>query len=158
MIAALLDKRQQHDTRQLSCAVNEFRSLHQQPTGRREWDLYDPDALKKDKPARVSDSDPRCGTSSLQMFNGEDLNNKARRKFQGEQQQEWAEQQAREKAQADLNQKKADNLHDLKRKELDERAMELQRAETAARRAINTATKDYNKALVSATRAVVHPL
>ena len=33
--------------------------LHQQPDSRREFDLYDPDALRKDKPARVSDDDPR---------------------------------------------------------------------------------------------------
>ena len=34
-------------------------------------------------------------------------------------------------------------------RELDERAMELAKAEEDCRRAINTATKDYNKALVS---------
>lgn len=44
--------------------------LHQQPDSRREFDLYDPDYLKKDKPARVSDDDPRCGISSIQKFDG----------------------------------------------------------------------------------------
>lgn len=34
-------------------------------------------------------------------------------------------------------------------RELDERAMELAQAEEDCRRAINVATKDYNKALVS---------
>jgi len=34
-------------------------------------------------------------------------------------------------------------------RELDERAMELAKAEEECRRAINVATKDYNKALVS---------
>ena len=34
-------------------------------------------------------------------------------------------------------------------RELDERAMELQKAEEDCRKAINVATKDYNKALVS---------
>ena len=58
-IAELLEARQQHDIRELDKALNEFRALHQQPSGRREWDLYDPDYLKKDKPARVSDDDPR---------------------------------------------------------------------------------------------------
>jgi len=38
-----------------------------------EFDLNDPLALKKDKPARIGDNDPRCGVSSLQMFEGEDL-------------------------------------------------------------------------------------
>ena len=46
-------------------------------------------------------------------------------------------------------QKEADRLYELKMRELDERAMELAKAEEDCRRAINTATKDYNKALVS---------
>jgi len=99
MIAELLQKRQEHDIRELNIALNEFRMLHQQPSSRREWDLYDPDGLKKDRPARVSDDDPRCGISSLQKFDGEDLNNKARSKFMEEQRRLWAEQQLRERRQ-----------------------------------------------------------
>jgi len=102
MIAELLQKRQEHDIRELNSAVNEFRMLHQQPSSRREWDLYDPDALKKDRPARVSDDDPRCGISSLQKFDGEDLNSKARGKFMEEQRRLWAEQQLRERRQVDV--------------------------------------------------------
>ena len=56
--------------RELNRARNEFRYLHQQPSQRREWDLYDPEGLKKDKPARVSDDDPRCTISGLQKFDG----------------------------------------------------------------------------------------
>lgn len=148
-ISELLQQRQEYDVRELSSALNEFRMLHQQPSQRREWDLYDPDNLKKDKPARVSDDDPRCGISSLQKFNGEDLNNKARTKLQHEQLREWSEQQERERKQAEENQKAADRLYDLKTKELDQRAMELQQAEENCRRAINIATKDYNNAQVS---------
>jgi len=59
MIAQLLESRQEHDVKELNKALNEFRALHQQTDSRREFDLYDPDALKKDKPARVSDDDPR---------------------------------------------------------------------------------------------------
>ena len=84
-VCVLLQKRQEYDIRELNKAVNEFRNSHQQPDTRKEWDLNDPDALKKDKPARVSDDDPRCGLSSLQKFVGEDLNGKARNKLQQEQ-------------------------------------------------------------------------
>ena len=84
-ISVLLQKRQEHDIRELNKAVNEFRDSHQQPDGRREFDLNDPDSLKKDKPARVADDDPRCGVASLQKFVGEDLNGKAREKLQQEQ-------------------------------------------------------------------------
>ncbi|XP_013411666.1 RIB43A-like with coiled-coils protein 2 [Lingula anatina] len=148
-IAELLTKRQEHDIRQLNHALNEFRQLHQQPSNRREWDLYDPDSLKKDKPARVSDDDPRCGISGLQKFDGEDLNNKARTKYQQEQLREWSERQKKEREQAEENQRKADRLYELKMRELDERAMELQKAEEACRRAINHAQKDFNHALAA---------
>ena len=148
-IAMMMDQRKREDERKLNETLNEFRQLHQQPDARREWDLYDPDSKKKDKPARVSDEDPRCGIASLQKFDGEDLNNKARTKFQEEQRRAWAEQQMREKRQAEENQKAADRLYELKMKELDQRAMELEQAEEACRKAIKQAQADYNQALVS---------
>ncbi len=80
-IGVLLDRRQEHDEFEIKRAINEFRSLHQQPDARREWDLQDPESLKKDKPARVNDDDPRCGPASLQKFDGEDLNSKARLRY-----------------------------------------------------------------------------
>lgn len=149
LIAQLLEQRQEQDIRELNKAENDFRALHQQPGNRREWDLYDPEALKKDKPARVCDDDPRCGISSIQKFDGEDLNNKARNKFQQEQLREWHTQQMNERDQAKRNQDMADRLYELKMRELDQRALELQDAEEQCRRAINLATKDFNAALVS---------
>ncbi|CAG2255012.1 RIB43A-like with coiled-coils protein 2 [Mytilus edulis] len=146
-ISEMLEKRQAQDVRALNQALNDFRSLHQQPDGRREFDLYDPDYLKKDKPGRVSDDDPRCGISSIQKFEGEDLNNKARTKFQQEQLREWSTQQANEKDQARRNQDEADRLYQLKMRELDQRGMELEKAEDDCKRAINMATTDYNNAL-----------
>jgi hypothetical protein len=92
-ISVLLEKRQEHDFHEMNRALNEFRSLHQQPENRREWDLQDPEYLKKDKPARVNDDDPRCGPASLQKFDGEDLNSHARQKYQQEQLREWSLQQ-----------------------------------------------------------------
>lgn len=146
-ITQLLEKRQQTDEFELNRAMNEFRMLHQQPESRREFDLYDPDYLKKDKPARVSDDDPRCGISSLQKFDGEDLNSKARNKYQAEQLREWALEQQRERDQALKNQDTADRLYELKMRELDQRALDLQRAEEECRKAINLAQADYNLAL-----------
>ena len=84
-ICVLLQKRQEQDIRALEKSINEFRSEHQRPEDRREFDIYDPDGKKKDKPARISDDDPRCGISSMQKFLGEDLNDKARKKLQQEQ-------------------------------------------------------------------------
>ena len=52
---------------------------------RREFDLYDPDAKKKDLPARVSDEDSRLTVSGLQKLAGEDLMYEKRKKLQQEQ-------------------------------------------------------------------------
>lgn len=152
-ITVLLQKRQEHDMRELNKAVNEFHQSYQQPYDRREFDLNDPDSLKKDKPARVSDDDPRCGVASLQKFVGEDLNGKAREKLQQEQAREWIKQQTNEKDQALANQKYADHLYDLKAREMDQRACELASAEADCRRAINMATKDMNQALARERKA-----
>jgi len=84
-ICMLLQSRQDQDIRALEESINAFRSEHQRPEDRREFDIYDPDGKKKDQPARVSDDDPRCGVSSMQKFLGEDLNDKARKKLQQEQ-------------------------------------------------------------------------
>ena len=84
-ICVLLQKRQEDDLRKLNIKLNEFRKIYQTCSSRKEWDLYDPDAKLKDKPARVSDDDPRCGVSSLQKFLGEDLSAKDRKKLQHEQ-------------------------------------------------------------------------
>ncbi len=147
-IALLLDRRMEHDEGEMKRALNEFRSLHQQPDARREWDLQDPEMLKKDKPARVNDDDPRCGPASLQKFDGEDLNSKARLRYQQEQLREWSLQQQHEKNISKQQQAMANKLYDFKQFELDARARALQQAEDDCRRAINAATKDYNEALV----------
>ena len=167
-VAQLLQRRQEFDERENNRAVNEFRALHQQPPSQRksiashslhdvrisrvfnvgEWDLNDPDYLKKDMPARVSDDDPRCGLASLQKFQGEDLNAPARTKYQQEQLREWSRMQQDEQRLAQQRQQAADHLFHAKQNELDQRAIELQQAEEQCRRAINESTKNYNAALV----------
>lgn len=51
-IAVLLEQREGKDVRKLNKCVNDFRVRYQQPETRREYDLYDPNAKKKDQPAR----------------------------------------------------------------------------------------------------------
>jgi hypothetical protein len=100
-------------------------------------------------PARVSDDDPRCGLASLQKFQGEDLNSRARTKYQQEQLREWSRIQQEDKRRAEQQQQAADRLFYAKQNDLDQRSVELQRAEEECRRAINEALKNYNDALVS---------
>lgn len=146
-IIMLMEKRRENDLRALDECVNKFRQEHQQPESRREFDIYDPEGKKKDKPARVSDDDPRCGISSMQKFLGEDLNDVARTKLQQAQLRAWSEQQASERALEAAKCARADHLHDLKSLELDQRSMQLERDEMDCRRNLNLATKEYNLAL-----------
>jgi len=146
-IASLLQQRQDHDIRVLNKSINEFRQKYQQTEDRREFDIYDPEGKKKDKPARICDDDPRCGVSSMQKFLGEDLNEKARKKLQQEQHRDWMQQQMNEKAQEEANLKQAQRLYELKTMENDQRAMELACSEQTCRQAVNMATKNYNMAL-----------
>lgn len=92
----VLEERQKYDIRNINKAVSDFQKNFQKPETRREFDLSDPQALKKDRPARLSDSDPRCTVSGLQKFMGEDLNYSLRMKFQKEQLREWSLQQQRD--------------------------------------------------------------
>ncbi|XP_078488172.1 protofilament ribbon protein [Ciona intestinalis] len=147
-IVMMLQKRQEHDIHNLEKSLNEFRDRYQRPETRKEFDLYDPDGKKKDTPARVTDDDPRCGVSSMQKFEGEDLNFKARRSLQNEQLREWSLKQKKDKEDAMAQQKQADKLHDMKRIELDQRAMELETAERECRRQIEVTTKEFNLAQI----------
>lgn len=67
---------------------------------RREFDLNDKDALKKEMPCRIGDDDPRCTIASMQQFEGEDLSKRERQRRQMEQQADWIEQQIFEKRMA----------------------------------------------------------
>merc|ERR1719401_3076857 len=54
-------------------SVKEFNAKHLTFEQRREFDLNDPNAIRKAPPMRIDDNDPRCGPASMQQFNGEDL-------------------------------------------------------------------------------------
>ncbi|XP_030336444.1 RIB43A-like with coiled-coils protein 2 isoform X2 [Strigops habroptila] len=144
-IMCMLEERHKNDIRNINKAVSEFQKNFQKPETRREFDLYDPQALKKDKPARVSDDDPRCTVSGLQKFLGEDLNYDQRMKFQKEQLREWSLQQQKDLKNALADQKFADDLHDKYRIALDQKTMEQQRKEEENRCAVCAATKDFNR-------------
>jgi hypothetical protein len=89
----LLAKHHDYRNREANKAINVFRNLHQKSDSRREWDLQDPNTLKKEKPSRINNIDPRCGLASMLKFEGEDINIFKRKKFQQEQAREWLLQQ-----------------------------------------------------------------
>uniref|UniRef100_A0A8C3SI97 RIB43A-like with coiled-coils protein 1 n=1 Tax=Chelydra serpentina TaxID=8475 RepID=A0A8C3SI97_CHESE len=96
-VAQMLEEEERQRVRRLHQAVQEFREQEQPPATRREWDLYNPEGLRRDQPARVSDYDPRCGPASLQRFAGEDLALPTRRRLQQEQQGRSLEEQRAER-------------------------------------------------------------
>uniref|UniRef100_A0A8D0ELS1 RIB43A domain with coiled-coils 2 n=1 Tax=Strix occidentalis caurina TaxID=311401 RepID=A0A8D0ELS1_STROC len=145
-IMCMLERQQKNYIRNINKAISEFQKNFQKPETRREFDLSDPEALKKDRPARLSDDDPQCTVSGLQKFMGEDLNYNQRMKFQKEQLREWSFQQQRDWKNALADQKFADDLYDKNRIELDQKIMEQQRREEENRRAVCAATKDFNRA------------
>ncbi|VDO06450.1 unnamed protein product [Rodentolepis nana] len=148
-LALLMEKRQTEEHRMLNRAINEYRLQHQKPTSRREFDLNDPDALKKELPARISDDDSRCGASSLQKFVGEDLTKKARDKLQQQQMSAWFDKQIEEHNRADASRKYDENLEAIYRREIEARTMALAQAEANCRRAVQCAVRRYNEAMAA---------
>ncbi|NXI52772.1 RIBC2 protein, partial [Chloroceryle aenea] len=148
-IICMLEERQKNEIRNINKAISEFQKNFQKPETRSEFDLSDPQALKKDRPARLSDSDPRCTVSGLQKFMGEDLNYDQRMKFQKEQFREWCLQQQRDWKNALADQKYADDLYDKQRIEIDRKTVEQQQKEEEKRRAVCAAIKDFNRSQAS---------
>lgn len=69
-LATLASLRHEQDLREMAKELNNFRFQNQRADTRREWDLNDPDAKLKDKPARTSDFDRSLGLSAAQVFDG----------------------------------------------------------------------------------------
>ncbi|CAG2063437.1 unnamed protein product, partial [Timema podura] len=146
-LATLLERKIEEDKRRMNSEINTFRTVYQKPENRREFDLYDPDRLKKDIPCRLADDDPRCGLSSAQKFEGEDLSSKERQKTQVEQQRAWLEQQMAEQKAAENERKSAEEAYQAALVARDKRACDLDRMEQETRRRLNEATLRFNKAL-----------
>ncbi|XP_055110110.2 RIB43A-like with coiled-coils protein 2 isoform X1 [Symphalangus syndactylus] len=144
-IMCILENQKKRDRKNLCRAINDFQHSFQKPETRREFDLSDPLALKKDLPAQQSDNDVRNTISGMQKFMGEDLNFHERKKFQEEQNREWSLQQQREWKNARAEQKCAEALYTETRLQFDETAKHLQKLESTTRKAVCASVKDFNK-------------
>ncbi|VFV21286.1 Hypothetical predicted protein [Lynx pardinus] len=144
-ITCILEGRERRDRKSLCKAINDFQQTFQKPETRREFDLSDPLALRKDLPARQSDNDIRNTVSGMQKFMGEDLNFHERKKFQEEQNREWSLQQQRERESARAHQRCAEDLYFKTRLQFDETAKHLQNLESATRKAVCAAVKEFNR-------------
>ncbi|XP_028141048.2 RIB43A-like with coiled-coils protein 2 [Diabrotica virgifera virgifera] len=148
-IAMVLEQKECEERRRVQEEIINFRRLHQRPEDRREFDLNDPDAKKKQLPCRVNDDDPRLGISAAQKFEGEDLVSEERRKMQNEETKAYLEQQIREKVGADKEQKQAEDAYIAAMIARDQRALELDSLEIMCRKKIQEAAVKFNQALAS---------
>jgi len=143
-LGVLYQERQDRDARDLQKSLNDFRFQNQQQDTRREWDLNNPAYLLIDQPARTSDIDATLGVSSAQIFDGEDLSGNIRQTAQQRQRADWAAAQREEKRRSDQQRDYSDHLYQLKQIELDQKGLDLQNQETECRRAVTSATKQFN--------------
>ncbi|KAK9873484.1 hypothetical protein WA026_022895 [Henosepilachna vigintioctopunctata] len=129
--------------------INSFRQNYQRFEDRREFDINDPNAMKKDIPARLHDDDPRLGPSSAQKFEGEDLVSAQRLSIQREQIKAWLDQQMQEKEAAQKEQKAAEEAYKAAMVARDERALELEKMENYCRKRLLEANRKFNIALAT---------
>ncbi|XP_060782730.1 RIB43A-like with coiled-coils protein 2 [Neoarius graeffei] len=134
--ACLLESRRKKDEHLLAEAIVKFRQQFQQPSSRREFDLNDPEVLKKQDGVRI-----------LPGLTGEDLNIGDRTRRQREQLRDWTLQQQQELDQAKELRRLQAQQYDQSRVALDNRALKLQKMEEEHKRATNIAIKDFNRAL-----------
>merc|ERR1719478_1113306 len=96
--------------RQKACTAYSLENCRKEQ--RREYDLSDPNLIKRERPTRDGDNDPRLGPSSIQNFEGEDFLAQVRKKEQGASTREWLAYQIAQKKAVQEQEKEADRLHD----------------------------------------------
>jgi hypothetical protein len=143
-----MDEKVKVAKRQQMVEMNEFRELHQKPHQRRDFDLYDPLALRKDFPARMSDQDPRIGVSTVQRFEGEDLAGVKRQALQKEQMRIWTEEQLYEKERMKQELQAEKDKYEKFQMSINAKMQALQDAVENAKREQAKYDNDYNKSLV----------
>lgn len=134
------EKREVHRSLEKECREFSRTNLSKEQT--REFDIHDPLANRKGKPARVGDDDPRCGPASLQKFNGEDLYREERIRQQQLQQRSFIEQQMYEKAM--LLEQNGDAAHAEELKQMIEICNDIEQKEHTLRRELQRNQQDTN--------------
>ncbi|KYN34808.1 RIB43A-like with coiled-coils protein 2 [Trachymyrmex septentrionalis] len=147
--AAYLERQQKEERRKINKEIDSFRRFHQRAEDRRDYDLYDPEALKKSLPACVDDKDdnPNWGVASAQKFEGEDRNLPKRLKAQKEQMRWWIQRQKEERGAAEKAQRDSEDAYQEVILSRDKRATTIAQMEEECRRRLNEATAIFNRAL-----------
>ncbi|CAH0559962.1 unnamed protein product [Brassicogethes aeneus] len=157
-VALAQEAKEKQERIKIEQEINKFRQNHQKPECRREFDLNDPEFLRKQLPLRVDDDDPRLGPSSAQRFDGEDLSDQKRLAVQREEMRASLEQQMMEKAMAEGQRKMAEEAYENAVITRDQRALELSGMEAECRKKLEQATWRFNRALYEQRRSQAEKL
>merc|ERR1719456_633901 len=99
-------------TRERQKAVMAYSLDNLRKEQRREYELSDPNLIKRERPARDGDNDPRLGPSSIQYFEGEDFLAQQRKKEAVASTREWLMYQMSQKKEYQDREKEGDRLYD----------------------------------------------
>ncbi|OXU28177.1 hypothetical protein TSAR_003628 [Trichomalopsis sarcophagae] len=165
-LAIVHEKRLDEERRKLNKELNTFRQTHQKPEFRRDFDLYDPELLKKSKPPGEDGVDPGLASAQkfvpeylsnhkpvnrrfnpVRRFEGEDENLVARLREQREQMQSWIMQQVQERRLAEREKRDTEQAYQEALLSRDRRALALEHMELECRRRLSEATARFNRAL-----------
>ncbi|XP_029041650.1 RIB43A-like with coiled-coils protein 2 [Osmia bicornis bicornis] len=140
-LALLLEKQQEEERRNIHKEIEQFRQQYQRAENRQDYELYDPNALKK--ASLIKDDEVGFG---LQKFEGEAVP-KERLKAQKEQMRWWIEKQKDERVQLDRERQEAEKAYQEAVISRDKRAVALDQMEEECRRRLNEATARFNRAM-----------
>jgi len=147
MVGQLLQNHNARTEKVIEKDLVSYRTQNQPKNSTREWDLNDPNALKK------QESMPKnVGMSGLQRFAGEDENYTNRSILQKEQNCEWSLARQAERKAALQQQKQRDNTFHENRLALDMKALELEEKEKKAKQAALDACTKFNLELAEEKR------
>ncbi|XP_023301896.2 RIB43A-like with coiled-coils protein 2 [Lucilia cuprina] len=130
--------------RMVESDINYYRCRFQRKEQRREYDLNDPDSIKKSQPVRIADDDFSLGISSAQIFNGEDLGQRERQQKQREQQRAWLDQQILERKRAEESRLQAEKALQESIASRDQRLEDMANSERKVRNQIVDSIRQYN--------------
>ncbi|KAF0973524.1 hypothetical protein FDP41_008228 [Naegleria fowleri] len=143
-VANIIEKQHKDAKKQYLKDINEYRQAEQKVETRREFDLNDPDYLKKSKPARIGDNDPTLSISGGQIMHGEDLGIKERVKAQQQQLRTWVSEQVAEKELIKEKEELEKKLFEQKEMEVQLLAYELRQKEQQIKQEKEKLRKEFN--------------
>lgn len=130
--ACFVERKRQQQRAQIAKDVENYRKNDQRKELQREWDLNDPDALKKDQIGRVFD------------FHGEDLGYEERKAAQARQLTSWLKQQEKEKMEKNAADRAKEHLWQEQQEQLNFVAESLDDERKRLRREKLRQLKEFN--------------